>query len=63
MSGLKMNNAKTQIVWTLGSKKYSEDKICSEINFEWTTNFKLLGIHYDVDLTRIKKLNIYILFI
>lgn len=31
MSGLKMNNSKTQIVW-IGSKKYSEDKICSEVN-------------------------------
>lgn len=48
MSGLKMNNAKTQIV-CIGSKKYSEDKICTAINFEWTTNFKLLGIHYDVN--------------
>lgn len=37
MSGLIANNAKTHIVW-IGSKKYSEDKICSENNFEWTTN-------------------------
>lgn len=42
ISGLKMNNAKTQIVW-IGTYKYSEDKICTEINFEWTTNFKNFG--------------------
>lgn len=45
-----------QIVW-IGNKKYSEDKICSVNNFQWTKHFKRLGIHYDLDLTRINKLN------
>lgn len=48
LSGLKKKQEKTQIVW-IGSKKYSEEKICSEINFQWTTQIKLLGIYYDVD--------------
>lgn len=56
MLGFKMNNVKIQIVW-IGSKKYLEDKICIEINFEWIINFKFLGIYYDVDLIRINKLN------
>lgn len=34
-------------------EKYADDKICSEINFQWTTNIKLLGVHYDVDFTKI----------
>lgn len=56
MSGFNMNNGNTQIVW-IGCKKYPEDKICSKINFDWTTNFQLLGIHYHVNLIRINKLN------
>lgn len=56
LSGLKINQEKTQIVW-IGSKKYSEENICSEMNFQWTTQFKLLGIYYDVDLDKIIKLN------
>ena len=56
MSGLKINQSKTQIVW-IGSKKYSEDRLCPDLKFQWTTNFKLLGIYYDVDLAKITKLN------
>lgn len=43
-------------VW-IGSKKYSEENNCSELNFQWTTQFKRLGIYYDVDLDKIIKLN------
>lgn len=56
LSGLKINRDKTQIVW-IGSKKYSDERLCSDMNFKWTTRFKLLGIHYDVDLNKILKLN------
>lgn len=40
MSGLKMNNAKTQIVW-IGSKKYSEDKSVQKLisSGQQTLNF------------------------
>ena len=56
ISGLKINLSKTQLVW-IGSKKYSNEILCHEMNFHWTTQFKLLGIHFDVDLTNIPKLN------
>lgn len=39
-AGLKMNNSKTQIV-KKDSKKKSEDKIYSEMYFQWTMNFNL----------------------
>lgn len=38
-------------------KKYSTEKICQEMSFQWTTSFKLLGIQYDVDLGKIISLN------
>lgn len=37
--------------------KYSENKNVQNFFIQWTTKFKLLGIHYDVDLTTINKLN------
>lgn len=52
ISGLKINISKTQLVW-IGSKKYSSNRICEEMNFQWTSTFKLLGICFDVDLTNI----------
>lgn len=51
-----MNNGNNQVVW-IGCKQYLKDKICSEINFDWTTDFQLMGIYYDVDLIKINKLN------
>lgn len=45
LSGLKINLSKTQATW-IGSKKYSIEKICKNINLQWTTTFKLLGIHF-----------------
>lgn len=56
MSGLKINQSKTQLVW-IGSKKYSNHKLCQEIELIWTINFKLLGIQYDVDLSKIIRMN------
>ena len=56
LSGLKMNLSKTQITW-IGSKKYSADKLCNELYLIWTNTFTLLGIHFDVDLSRINFLN------
>lgn len=56
MSGLKFNQSKTQVVW-IGSKKYSNHKLCQEIELIWTTKFKLLGIQYDVDLSKIIRMN------
>lgn len=45
-----------KVVW-IGSKKYSNHKLCQEIELMWTTNFKLLGIQYDVDLSKIIRMN------
>ena len=56
LSGLKINISKTQIVW-IGSKKYSNNRICTDVDFKWINNFTLLGIHFDVDLSRISFLN------
>ena len=57
MSGLCINYTKTQTVW-IGSKRYSNDVLIPNSEFNWkTTNFTLLGIHFDVDLQNIPKLN------
>ena len=56
ISGLKINISKTQITW-IGSNKHRTDKICQDIDFNWTTSFTLLGIQYDVDLMKITILN------
>ena len=52
-----MNMDKTKIVW-LGRKKHSKDKFKINYKLEWgTTKFKLLGIHFSVDLTEIPEIN------
>ena len=56
ISGLKMNLSKTQIVW-IGSKRFSNEILVPEFNFQWTTRFNLLGVCFDVDLSRIAFLN------
>ena len=56
MSGLKMNLSKTQIAW-IGSLKYNDDRLCPDLNFQWTTRFTLLGVIFDVDLSRVNFLN------
>lgn len=56
ISGLKINISKTQLV-LISSKKYYSNRMCEEINFQWTSAFKLLDIFFDVDLTNIPTLN------
>ena len=56
-SGLKVNFSKTHVVW-IGSKKYSTDSIKTRWNLQWGVNrFKLLGITFDTDLTKMLTLN------
>ena len=56
-SGLKVNFAKTHVVW-IGSKKYSTDSIKSKWKLNWGVNrFKLLGITFDTDLDKMLTLN------
>jgi len=57
MSGLRINYSKKQII-RFRSKKYSNDKLCTEWNLQWgKCAFDLLGIHFDVDLHKITSLN------
>ena len=54
LSGLKINMDKTKIVW-LGKKKHSMDKFEISYKLDWgTTEFKLLGINFSVDLRDIR---------
>ena len=57
ISGLKTNFDKTQVVW-IGAKKYSTDSIKTRWKLSWgTTQFKLLGIIFNVDLDKIVDIN------
>ena len=56
-SGLKVNFSKTHVVW-IGSKKYSTDSIKTRWKLHWGVNrFKLLGIIFDTDLSKMSTLN------
>jgi hypothetical protein len=57
ISGLKINFSKTQVIW-IGSKKYSSDRLCENWNLSWgKTTFTVLGITFDVDISKITKIN------
>ena len=56
-SGLKMNTSKTKVVW-VGSKKYSDLILCPDIKLDWSSsNFKLLGIEFSLELKAMTDLN------
>ena len=42
-----MNLSKTKAIW-IGSKRFSKDKICHEVELDWVQTFTALGIKYDV---------------
>ena len=53
MSGLKMNNEKTQMVW-IGSMKNSHVRFLRDQNFCWNPGiFKILGVKFSVDVDSI----------
>ena len=57
ISGLKMNNDKTQIAW-LGSKKNCNTKYMTDRNFVWDPGtFKVLGVTFSTKTEDICKLN------
>ena len=57
ISGLRVNFDKTQVVW-IGIKKYSSQTIKTKWKLNWgRPDFKLLGIHFHVDLDKINKIN------
>ena len=57
ISGSKTNFDKTQVVW-IGAKKYSTDSIKTRWKLSCgTTQFRLLGITFNVDLSMIIEVN------
>ena len=57
ISGLKIIFSKTQVIW-IGSKTYSSDRLCENWNLSWgKTMFTVLGINFDVDISKITKIN------
>ena len=56
-SGLKINFDKTSVVW-IGKKKYSTDTIKTRWKLSLgKSNFKLLGIHFNVELHTMLEIN------
>ena len=49
ISGLKINLSKCKAVW-IGKNRFSDQKICGNLNLIWTNRFRLLGIDFDSDL-------------
>ena len=57
-SGLRMNKEKTKVIW-IGRKKFSKDKLNVSIDLNWTeSEFKLLGITFNVDLHKMPEINL-----
>ena len=46
ISGLKISVAKTKAVW-FGSECDTKAPICTDLNLDWSNNFKLLGVEFD----------------
>ena len=51
-SGLKINLSKTYI--SIFGKELKEPKFVQELKLKWCTNFKLLGIYFDVTLSNMQ---------
>ena len=57
LSGLKVNFEKTHVIW-IGSLKYSIRSIKTKWKLNWgITQFKLLGLTFDVNLDAMISLN------
>ena len=57
LSGLNISYAKTQVVWIV-SKRYSDEKLCLNWDLTWGKHsFNYLGIDFDVDLSKMIKIN------
>ena len=56
-SGLNVNFDKTNVVW-IGKNKYSSNTIKTKWKLNWMQHsFKMLGINFDVDLSKIFQIN------
>ena len=57
VSGLHCNVLKSKAIW-IGNKKYSNEKICPEIDINWSmSNFRLLGVYFSLNLEDMVELN------
>ena len=50
VSGLRINLTKCKAVW-IGTRRFDDRKICSELKIVWSNKFRLLGINFDADLS------------
>jgi len=55
-TGLKINVDKTQVAW-IGCCRNSPKKLCPHVKLKWVTSFKLLGIHFNVDISNMLESN------
>ena len=55
-TGLKINVDKTQVAW-IGSCRNSPKTLCPNVRLKWITSFKLLGIYFDVECSKMLNLN------
>ena len=49
ISGLKINLGKCKAVW-IGKIRFSNHKVCADLNLVWSNSFTLLGTEFDSDL-------------
>ena len=57
ISGLNVNFDKTNVVW-IGKNKYSSYTIKTKWKLNWMQNsFKMLGIHFHVDMSKMVQIN------
>ena len=57
ISGLSVNYAKSQVIW-IGSKRNSLEKLVDNSDLVWNkTNFKVLGIEFNINLEGMVNLN------
>ena len=51
LSGLKINLSKCKAVW-IGNRRFENRIICSDLKIIWSNKFRLLGINFDADLSK-----------
>ena len=57
LSGLKVNSEKTKVIW-IGKRRNCREKLNASVKLNWgETQFKLLGIHFSINLENISQLN------
>ena len=54
LSGLKISTMKTKAIW-FGDGYNNTEKLCPDLNLDWDTEFKLLGLVFDGNLSRMDR--------